>query len=120
MINEKANSFIKESIAHCKYSVSNSRKANVAYRKLVKILNEIKEGVIDKSILLDLIKNDLPEVRYNAAADLLELNYRVELALKELKKIESTEFKEIPLRMLSFDAKMVIQKFEKQGHLNIK
>jgi hypothetical protein len=117
---KRINIYIEESLNQCKYSVSNSRKANIAYRRLLKILNEIKKGTLDKDILLDLIENDYPEVRYNAAADLLELNYEVELALSELKKIETSEYESIPQRMLSFNAKMVREKYKKDGILDIK
>ena len=119
MYKEIQEEFIKQVIIRFENIYINKRKARTAYKRHIKIFERIKKNEVDKDMLLELLNNKNPEVRYVSASYLLALNYETKKALEKLEEISAKRYDTYELRTISSNAKMVIKTYLEQGYLKI-
>ena len=108
--------FIKYSIIHNELLISNKNKSNNARKKLVELLEMVREGYYEKDLFLELIDHDNPCVSIMAATNLLRLNFKIEEAIGKLNELKEYN-NEKKLWYLKSNARMILDIYNKNGKI---
>ena len=94
------------------YTKSDVKAHNIAIKELAKIFYHFKEEQ-DKSLFLELLRNESNQVRLMAAAHCLGLNEYIDEAQKTLKQIAKDKCNS----ELAFEAQATLNVWKQQGYL---
>jgi hypothetical protein len=86
--------------------------ANKQAKILHNIIQEIKKGMVDKDILLELLNNETIAVKSYAASDLLRLKYHEKQAEKTLNDIASSQGANLEENLRIHSAKWALKKWK--------
>ncbi len=96
------------------------RTANRQARILGEMERKMREGTIDKTILVELLNHQNTGVSGMAAADLLRLGYEIRQAEATLERIASMDDtgKEVEERLRVFAAGVALERWRTEGNLD--
>ena len=106
--------YIDAAILHRESSYNGDHKtANKQFKVLKNIYEQIEQHIVEKELLLDLVKHDNIGVRSWAAAHMLGIRYEISKAEQELESIASMP----DAGMTGFSAEMTLKVWKQQGSL---